>query len=154
MANWPTINRRRGELIDKQIEGTLTANEQAELATLQDYADAHVAPFNEPKLDALKALEDVVQFDITDGKNRYEPCPRCGAEFNMGLVTQKNLLAVQCMECGLRGPEIDNTRPSPENDKAAFDGWNTSEICEKCGKITDFAADGNAGGFLCRVCFG
>lgn len=61
MEDWPTTNLRRGKLIDKQISGILTADEKAELATLQDYADKHLAPFNAPMLDALKQLEQPQQ---------------------------------------------------------------------------------------------
>ena len=64
-------------------------------------------------------------FDIRDGRNRYQPCPQCGFEFDMGLVTKQGLMAVQCMTCGFRGPEIPNATPSAANDKAAFDGWNS-----------------------------
>ena len=62
-------------------------------------------------------------FDITDGRNRYEPCPKCGADFGMGLVVRKGTLAVEC-DCGFRGPEVAATPPSPKSDKAAFEAWN------------------------------
>jgi hypothetical protein len=52
---WPTINRRRGELIDRQIAGTATTEELAELAMLQEYAEVHLEQFDLPKLEAIKA---------------------------------------------------------------------------------------------------
>lgn len=33
--DWPSVNRRRGELIDREIAGTLTTEEAAEIAELQ-----------------------------------------------------------------------------------------------------------------------
>jgi Zn ribbon nucleic-acid-binding protein len=62
-------------------------------------------------------------FDITDGKNRYEPCPACGADFGMGLVVRNGTLAVEC-DCGFRGTEIHSDQPSSQSDRAAFDAWN------------------------------
>lgn len=50
-------------------------------------------------------------FDISDGRNRYEPCPSCDREDGMGLVALKQTLAVQCF-CGHRGPEVEV--PPPE----------------------------------------
>jgi hypothetical protein len=38
-SDWPSANRRRGELVDKEIGGTITSAEAAELAALQAYAD-------------------------------------------------------------------------------------------------------------------
>lgn len=43
---------------------------------------------------------------------------------------------------------------------ASTDSWERAfskadenrEECEKCSKVTDYAADGNMGGFLCRSC--
>lgn len=63
-------------------------------------------------------------FDITDGRNRYRPCPNCGAAEGMGLAWFRGTLAVECCYCGHRGPEI-RGKPSAERDKAAFDGWNS-----------------------------
>lgn len=55
-------------------------------------------------------------FDICDGRNRYEPCPKCGAALGMGLShtnagTPNSSLSVHCGECGHRGPGI----PAPNS---------------------------------------
>lgn len=75
-------------------------------------------------------------FDITDPKNKYEQCPRCESEFDMGLVRRNGKLAVECMhisgdgqQCDFRGPEIAGDAGS-DQDKAAFDSWNS--ICRAC----------------------
>ena len=73
-----------------------------------------------------RAREAPPTFDITDGRNRYAACPGCGTTINMGLAWSGGAtptLAVQCMCCDFRGPEIAGP-PSPDTDKAAFDGWN------------------------------
>lgn len=71
-------------------------------------------------------------FDIADGRNRYEPCPKCKAIFGMGLTTRSGRLAVEC-DCGHRGPEIEvplfeqwSTWPVSwhQRDRQAFDAWN------------------------------
>jgi hypothetical protein len=69
------------------------------------------------------------QFDITDSRNRYEPCPRCKRDFGMGLAWRRGvtiedggLRAVEC-DCGFRGTEIAGPVGSA-TDKAAFDAWN------------------------------
>jgi hypothetical protein len=89
-------------------------------------------------------------FDITEGRNRYEPCPACKADFGMGLSVKvaKPIfkLAVEC-SCGFRGPEIECPDPtipgaweawpvpSHQRDKQAFDAWNalprnSENVCE------------------------
>lgn len=40
--DWTALNRRRGELVDREIAGTITSAEAAELAALQAVADAHL----------------------------------------------------------------------------------------------------------------
>lgn len=40
--DWPTTNRERGILIDKEIAGTISAEEQMRLDALQAYADYHI----------------------------------------------------------------------------------------------------------------
>ena len=40
--DWPATNRERGLLIDKSVDGTLTAEEQQRLDILQVYADYHI----------------------------------------------------------------------------------------------------------------
>jgi hypothetical protein len=55
--DWPTTNRERGILIDKDISGTISPEEQMRLDTLQAYADYHidqVAPRPTHVLDELE----------------------------------------------------------------------------------------------------
>jgi hypothetical protein len=61
-------------------------------------------------------MQDRTTFDITDGRNRYRPCPRCERTFGMGLVTRRGKVAVWC-ECEFTGPPA-------ETDREAFDAWN------------------------------
>ena len=63
------------------------------------------------------------EFDICRA-GPYQPCPNCGSQFAMGLVTMRGFMAVQCMACNFRGPGIPNFRPSAENDRLAFMAWN------------------------------
>jgi hypothetical protein len=81
-----------------------------------------VEPGNERNKVMAQAAEE--RFDITDGKNRYRPCPECGATLNMGLVHVRSLLCVQCAFCGFAGPGIPDSKPCWQNDKKAFDYWN------------------------------
>ena len=41
-ADWPRLNRERGRLIDKDIDGTITSAERTRLDVLQAYADYHL----------------------------------------------------------------------------------------------------------------
>ena len=55
--DWPTTNRERGILIDKNISGTISTEEQVRLDALQAYADYHidqVAPRPTHVLDELE----------------------------------------------------------------------------------------------------
>ena len=55
--DWPTTNRERGILIDKNISGTVSTEEQMRLDALQAYADYHidqVAPRPTHVLDELE----------------------------------------------------------------------------------------------------
>jgi len=45
-------------------------------------------------------------FDITDGRNLILPCPGCQSSIGMGLVSRKGQLAIECADCGHRGPGI------------------------------------------------
>lgn len=81
----------------------------AEIVTLRD---ADGKPKGPPK------------FDITDGRNRYFPCPNCGKTCCAGLSTKKGVLAVMCLQCGFRGPGVDHDHPSAEKDERVFDAWN------------------------------
>ena len=68
----------------------------------------------------------VKPFDILDGSNEYRPCPKCHEPHGMGMITRNCRLAVECVLCGHRGPEIEEiTDLSWERDKAAFDAWNS-----------------------------
>ena len=55
--DWPTVNRRRGQLIDKEIAGTITSSEAAELAGLQAYADYHLEKVAPRPTHVLEELE-------------------------------------------------------------------------------------------------
>ncbi len=59
-ADWSTANRRRGELIDKDICGTLSSSERSELDGLQAYADYHLEQVAPRPTDVLEQLEDLV----------------------------------------------------------------------------------------------
>lgn len=76
-------------------------------------------------------------FDITDRRSKYQRCPKCSATFGMGLVTRGRHLAVECTECGHRGPEVEVPEigqwaawsvPSHERDRQAFEGWNSQKL--------------------------
>jgi hypothetical protein len=84
---WPTINRRRGELINKQYQpdSHLTESEHAELALLQQYADAYLERFDTPRLKALEALLE--KFARATGA----ACDRCGTPLQPGYH--------RCHEC-------------------------------------------------------
>ena len=56
--DWPKTNRRRGHLIAREVEGTITEKEAAELDRLQDLADLRtdlLDPFNLEELEQLHA---------------------------------------------------------------------------------------------------
>ncbi|MDA1054333.1 MAG: N-6 DNA methylase [Planctomycetota bacterium] len=59
-ADWSTTNRRRGELIDKDISGNLSSSERSELDGLQAYADYHLEQVAPRPTDVLEQLEDLV----------------------------------------------------------------------------------------------
>lgn len=72
-------------------------------------------------------------FDIRDTSNVYQPCPACDLTYDMGLMTRRGgqsarmmlKLAVQCMSCGFRGPEVPfAVDPHMIQDRNAFDAWN------------------------------
>ena len=56
-SDWPSTNRRRGELIDKEIDGTITSDEAVELAALQAYADYYLQKVSPRPTDVLEELE-------------------------------------------------------------------------------------------------
>lgn len=69
-------------------------------------------------------------FNITDGRNRYEPCPACGISWSMGLSGNMTRLYVVCGTCSHKGPQIEyhamdaNARRLRTMDRLAFEAWN------------------------------
>lgn len=59
-SDWSKANRRRGKLIDKDIEGRLTESERAELDGLQAYADYHLDQVAPRPTENLVRLEDLI----------------------------------------------------------------------------------------------
>ena len=59
-SNWPSTNRRRGELVDTEIGGTITSTEAAELAGLQAYADYYLEKVSPRPTHVLEELENRV----------------------------------------------------------------------------------------------
>jgi hypothetical protein len=76
----------------------------------------------------MQAAEEV--FDITDGRNRYEPCPACGVSWSMGLSSNSTHLYIVCGECKHEGPRVDyrgmdtNAHRLRTMDRFAFEAWN------------------------------
>jgi len=64
------------------------------------------------------------EFDLSDGKNKYKPCPRCRSDCGMGYISRRGFAAIECILCGFRGPEIAFEVPSWKVDKMVFDAWN------------------------------
>lgn len=58
--NWPTTNRRRGDLIEKKIAGSLTELESVELDSLQSYADYYLDRTSPRSFPPLEELEDLI----------------------------------------------------------------------------------------------
>ena len=54
---WPATNRERGQLIDKNIAGTITAEERGRLDVLQAYADYHLQKIAPRPIHMLDELE-------------------------------------------------------------------------------------------------
>jgi hypothetical protein len=57
-ADWPSTNRERGMLIDKNISGRLNEEEGARLDALQAYTDYHIEKVAPRPTRALDELED------------------------------------------------------------------------------------------------
>ncbi len=55
-ANWPAQNRRRWELIARQVRQGLTTAEEQELATLQRRADEELAQVGQRPVEELERL--------------------------------------------------------------------------------------------------
>lgn len=66
--DWSVTNRERGRLIDKNIAGTLNAEERARLAALQAYADYHLDQIAPPPVNVLDELEEAL-FSSKEGRN-------------------------------------------------------------------------------------
>jgi N-6 DNA Methylase len=56
-SDWPRTNRRRGQLVDKEISGTITDAESTELAGLQAYADYYLEKVSPRPTELLEKLE-------------------------------------------------------------------------------------------------
>lgn len=59
-SDWPAANRRRGDLVDKEVGGTISSDETVELAALQAYADYYIEKVSPRPMHLLAALEDRV----------------------------------------------------------------------------------------------
>jgi hypothetical protein len=59
-SDWPSTNRRRGILVDKDIGGTITSGEALELAGLQAYADYYLEKVSPRPTHVLEELENRV----------------------------------------------------------------------------------------------
>jgi len=59
-SDWPSANRRRGELVDEEIGGTITSDEAVELAALQAYAGYHLEKASPRPTRVLEELENRV----------------------------------------------------------------------------------------------
>lgn len=71
-AEWPAVNRRRCELIDREIAGTLTDAEAEELRRLNVAADEYIG--TRPTAE-LERLEEIVRGFVSG-----EACPMCEEE--------------------------------------------------------------------------
>lgn len=56
--DWSVVNRERGKLIDKNVAGTLTAEERSQLQAMQTYADYHIEKVSPRPSWVLDELED------------------------------------------------------------------------------------------------
>lgn len=63
-------------------------------------------------------------FDISDGRNRYAPCPQCKSDHGMGITSRNREQFVLCTLCKFEGPHFPYKVPSAELDKRVFDAWN------------------------------
>lgn len=64
-SDWPAANRRRSELVDKEIAGTITSDEATELAGLQAYADYYLEKVSPRPTHVLEELENRVFGSVT-----------------------------------------------------------------------------------------
>jgi hypothetical protein len=96
--DWPSMNRERGLLIDKNIAGTLNEEERARLNALNAYADCHVervAPRPASALDALVYPEAgegrVCAVWCTRPANHPGTCQDWPMSRERGLLIDKNI---------------------------------------------------------------
>jgi hypothetical protein len=72
-------------------------------------------------------MRECEPFDIRDTRNVYQPCPRCRVTLGLGLMlgNRNATIAVQCMNCDFRGPEVPAVLDSLMTmDRQAFETWN------------------------------
>ena len=67
-SDWPSTNRLRGELVDKEIDGAITGDEAIELAGLQAYADYYLEKVSPRPTHILEQLEDRVFGSVANQK--------------------------------------------------------------------------------------
>ena len=67
--DWLKTNRRRGKLIDKKIDKSITKAEKIELKQLQAYADYYLEKVAPRPTDALDQLEDLI-FSQPSNRNK------------------------------------------------------------------------------------
>lgn len=58
--DWPSTNRLRGQLIDKDIEGTISEDERDQLNALQAYADFYLNQTTPRSTKELNEIEDQI----------------------------------------------------------------------------------------------
>ena len=66
-SDWPSANRRRDKLVDKEIDGTITTDESLELAALQAFADYYLEKVSPRPTRVLEDLERRV-FETASGQ--------------------------------------------------------------------------------------
>ena len=59
-SDWPAANRRRGELVDKEVGRTISSDEAVELAALEAYADYYLEKVSPRPTRVLEELENRV----------------------------------------------------------------------------------------------
>ncbi len=64
--DWPKTNRRRGRLIGREVEGTITEQEAVELKRLQGLADLRTDLFDPFKLEELERIRAEIAIATND----------------------------------------------------------------------------------------
>src|ERR1700761_3865833 len=75
----------------------------------------------------IPAAKEPRKFDIRNGENKYNPCPRCGAKLGMGLSSDQNGTFVRCAVCSFEGKRS-------QTDEAAFYAWNAEAPVQGAGE--------------------